>query len=59
MAKITASTPKLLVLDEITNNLDLETKEYIIQILKSYPSAMLIISHDMDFLKAIEIKDFC
>ncbi|MCC8377409.1 MAG: ATP-binding cassette domain-containing protein [Rickettsia endosymbiont of Graphium doson] len=58
LAKIAASTPKILVLDEITNNLDLETKEHIIQILKSYPSAMLIISHDMDFLKAIEIKDF-
>ncbi|KJV90063.1 ATP-binding cassette domain-containing protein [Rickettsia bellii] len=58
LAKIAASLPKLLVLDEITNNLDLETKEHIIQILKSYPGVMLVISHDIDFLKAIEIKDF-
>jgi len=26
-------TPKLLILDEITNNLDLETKEHVVQVL--------------------------
>jgi ATPase subunit of ABC transporter with duplicated ATPase domains len=59
-----AKTPKLLILDEITNNLDLETYDHVIQILKAYPGAMIVISHDTHFLKEIlcdrtvDIQDF-
>ncbi|HJN37502.1 MAG TPA: ATP-binding cassette domain-containing protein [Gammaproteobacteria bacterium] len=53
---IAAKTPKLLILDEITNNLDLETKEHIAQILKTYPGSMIIVSHDKDFLYSINIS---
>ncbi len=55
LSRIAAKTPRLLILDEITNNLDLETKEHVIQVLKSYPGAMMIVSHDHDFLTSIEI----
>jgi len=55
LAQIAAKTPRLLILDEITNNLDLETREHIIQVLQEYPGAMIIISHDTDFLKAIRV----
>lgn len=58
LAQIAARTPKLLILDEITNNLDLETKEHIVQVLKAYPGAMIVISHDMDFLREIEIQNY-
>jgi ATPase subunit of ABC transporter with duplicated ATPase domains len=58
LAQIAARTPRLLILDEITNNLDLETREHVIQVLKSYPGAMIVISHDEDFLRAIEINCF-
>jgi ATPase subunit of ABC transporter with duplicated ATPase domains len=58
LAKIAAKTPKLLILDEVTNNLDLETREHVIQVLKHYPGAMIVISHDEDFLKAIGVTDF-
>lgn len=58
LAQIAAKTPKLLVLDEITNNLDLETREHVIQVLRDYPGAMIVISHDEDFLKAILIENF-
>ena len=58
LAQIAACLPKLLILDEITNNLDLETKEHIVQVLKTYPGAMIVVSHDIDFLEKIEIKDF-
>ncbi|MBI6545759.1 MAG: ABC-F family ATP-binding cassette domain-containing protein [Cyanobacteria bacterium NC_groundwater_1444_Ag_S-0.65um_54_12] len=58
LAQIAAKTPKLLLLDEITNNLDLETRNHIIQILGEYPGAMIVISHDADFLKAIGITCF-
>lgn len=55
LAQIAAKTPKLLVLDEMTNNLDLETREHVIEVLKNYPGVMIIISHDEDFLEAIGI----
>jgi ATPase subunit of ABC transporter with duplicated ATPase domains len=58
-AQIAARTPKLLILDEITNNLDLETREHIIQVLRKYPGAMIVISHDEDFLKTIGINIRC
>lgn len=52
---IAAKTPTLLILDEITNNLDLETKEHVTQILKEYPGALIIISHDNAFLSSLKI----
>lgn len=57
LAQIAAKTPKLLILDEITNNLDLETREHMIQVLKGYPGALIIISHDEDFLKEIGVEN--
>lgn len=53
LAQISARTPKVLLLDEVTNNLDLETQEHMVQVLSAYPGAMLIISHDEDFLNDI------
>ncbi|MBI2707543.1 MAG: ABC-F family ATP-binding cassette domain-containing protein [Proteobacteria bacterium] len=58
LAQIAAKTPKLLILDEITNNLDLETRAHVIEVLQNYPGAMIVISHDEDFLKAIFIEEF-
>lgn len=55
LSLIAAQTPRLLILDEITNNLDLETKEHVIQVLKEYPGAMIIVSHDEDFLDALNV----
>ena len=57
LAHIAALTPKMLILDEITNNLDLETKTHVIEVLKEYPGAMIVISHDEAFLKEIGIED--
>ncbi|MCF6777437.1 ATP-binding cassette domain-containing protein [Thiotrichales bacterium 19X7-9] len=52
---IAARTPSLLILDEITNNLDIDTKNHVIEVLKAYPTAMIIISHEDAFLQAIGI----
>lgn len=57
LAQIAARTPKLLILDEITNNLDLETRGHVIEVLKNYPGAMIVISHEADFLKEIGINE--
>jgi ATPase subunit of ABC transporter with duplicated ATPase domains len=56
LALIAAKPPKLLILDELTNNLDLETRAHLIQVLLAYAGAMIVISHDEDFLKQIQIE---
>lgn len=58
LAQIGAKTPKLLLLDEITNNLDLDTCKHITQVLKQYPGSMIIISHNQKFLEQIDIDQF-
>jgi ATPase subunit of ABC transporter with duplicated ATPase domains len=58
LAQIAAHTPKLLILDEITNNLDLETRGHVIDVLKNYPGALIVISHDVDFLNEIGVHDW-
>ncbi len=55
LAQLAAKTPKLLILDEMTNNLDLETRDHVIEVFKNYPGAMIVISHDEDFLRAIDM----
>lgn len=57
LAQIAAFTPELLLLDEVTNNLDLETRQHIIEVLKAYTGSLIVISHDEDFLQAIDIQD--
>jgi ATPase subunit of ABC transporter with duplicated ATPase domains len=57
LAAIACKVPKLLLLDEITNNIDLQTREHIEQILRDYPGAMAVVSHDMDFIKNIGIEN--
>jgi ATP-binding cassette, subfamily F, member 3 len=46
----------LLVLDEPTNHLDLRSKEILKDALKSYDGAMIVISHDRDFLEGLTEK---
>ncbi|CZL28236.1 ABC-F family ATP-binding cassette domain-containing protein [Legionella pneumophila] len=56
LALIAVNPPQLLILDEITNNVDLETRAHIIEVLREFPGAMLVISHDDDFLESIHIE---
>lgn len=48
--------PQLLTLDEPTNHLDLDSIQAIEQALAAYDGALLIVSHDTDFLDAIGIE---
>ena len=47
--------PQLLVLDEPTNHLDLEATEELERALRGYDGALLVVSHDPDFLNGIGI----
>jgi ATPase subunit of ABC transporter with duplicated ATPase domains len=48
--------PALLVLDEPTNHLDLDALESLESALRSYRGALLVASHDGEFLEAIGIE---
>lgn len=52
LATILSMQPDLLLLDEPSNNLDPETRERLITILRGLDQAHIIISHDLDFLAA-------
>lgn len=52
---IVSKTPWLRILDEITNNFDLEKKEHVTQVFKEYPGATIIACVEEDFLKAINV----
>ncbi|GGP27215.1 erythromycin ABC transporter ATP-binding protein [Silvimonas amylolytica] len=54
LACIAASPPSLLILDELTNNLDLTVRQHVIDVLRVYPGAMVLISHDEHFLAQID-----
>ncbi len=53
LACIAACPPQLLILDELTNNLDKRMRQHMIEILCNYPGALLLISHDEHFLQQI------
>jgi ATPase subunit of ABC transporter with duplicated ATPase domains len=48
--------PQLLILDEPTNHLDLASTEALEAALRAYDGALLVASHDADFLEAIGIE---
>ncbi|TGK04897.1 ABC transporter ATP-binding protein [Leptospira semungkisensis] len=54
-----ANTPELLILDEPTNNLDLENIEFLERLVKEFPGAVVAVSHDDMFLQNCDIpKEF-
>src|SRR4249919_3467690 len=50
LAKLFAQPSNLLVMDEPTNDLDVETLELLEELLADYEGTLLLVSHDRDFL---------
>ncbi len=50
LARALAKPSNFLVLDEPTNDLDLETLDLLQEMIADYPGTVLIVSHDRDFL---------
>ncbi len=53
LARALAKPSNLLVLDEPTNDLDLETLDLLEEMLADYPGTLIVVSHDRDFLDRI------
>jgi len=51
LARLFAQPSNLLVMDEPTNDLDVETLELLEELLADYPGTLLLVSHDRDFLE--------
>ena len=54
LAQLVAGRKNLLLLDEPTNNLDPPSRTAIAEALQDWPGAMVIVSHDPEFVEALE-----
>jgi ABC transport system ATP-binding/permease protein len=56
LARALAQTSNLLVLDEPTNDLDLETLDLLQEMLADYAGTVLLVSHDRDFIDRVAVS---
>ena len=50
LARLFAKSADLLVMDEPTNDLDMETLDLLQEVLSDFPGTVILVSHDRDFL---------
>jgi ATP-binding cassette subfamily F protein 3 len=53
LARILVARPDVLLLDEPTNHLDVDSVAWLEQQLSAFPGALLLVSHDRDFIDAV------
>ena len=58
LAKLLLEPINLLIMDEPTNHLDMRSKDILKEALMNYTGALIIVSHDRDFLQGLTKKVF-
>ncbi len=53
LIRLLLAKPDILLLDEPTNHLDMETTQWLEEYLKSYPKAVVMVSHDRFFIDRV------
>ncbi len=56
LAKLLINPGNFLILDEPTNDLDMDTLDMLVEILSEYAGSLLIVSHDRDFLERLATR---
>ena len=56
LAKVLAAPGSMLILDEPTNDLDMDTLDMLTSVLKTYDGTLFVVSHDRDFLDQVVTK---
>ena len=56
LAKLALEKSNLLLLDEPTNHLDPDTQSLIAEVFKEYPGTLLVVSHNIEFVKNLNIS---
>ncbi len=56
LARVLLGRPDVLLMDEPTNHLDIESIIWLEQFLRAYPGAMLMTSHDREFMNRLVTK---
>jgi ATPase subunit of ABC transporter with duplicated ATPase domains len=53
---IATQAPDMIILDEPTNNLDIQNIEILTAAINEYRGTLIVVSHDECFLKEIEVE---
>ncbi len=56
LSKVLANPGSMLILDEPTNDLDMDTLDMLTSVLTSYDGTLFVVSHDRDFLDQVVTK---
>jgi len=59
LARLFARPANLLILDEPTNDLDIDTLELLESLLQDYPGTVILVSHDRAFLDQVVTQSIC
>lgn len=55
---LSSDAPSIIILDEPTNNLDLQNVQILTHAINSYTGTLVVVSHDSSFLEDIHIEDY-